>query len=103
MPVGNRRNELEIIRDILGMNSGRTTSLRHSVNLSHAQMRKYLDFLERSGLITLERQGSRTSVFQVTEKGEAALDQINQLFELMGIDSFGEEMADDPGPTRPTN
>jgi predicted transcriptional regulator len=90
MPVGNRRNELEIIRDILGMNSGRTTLLRHSVNLSHAQMRRYLDFLERAGLITLERQGSRTLMFQVTEKGQAALDQINLLFDLLGLDSLGE-------------
>lgn len=90
MPVGNRRNELEIVRDILGMNSGRTTLLRHSVNLSHAQMRKYLDFLERSGLITLERQGSRTLVFHVTAKGQAALDQINLLFDLLGLDFPGE-------------
>jgi predicted transcriptional regulator len=91
MPVGNRRNELEIIRDILGMNSGRTTLLRHSVNLSHAQMRKYLDFLEKAGLITLVRQGSRTSVFQATAKGKKVLDQINRLFSLMGMDIFGEE------------
>lgn len=88
MSVGNRRNELDIIRDILRMNSGRTTSLRHSVNLSHSQMRKYLDFLEKSDLITLERQGPRISTFQVTEKGSRSLDQINQLFELLGLDSF---------------
>jgi len=99
MPVGNRRNELEIIRDILGMNSGRITSLRHSVNLSYAQMRKYLDFLERSNLITLERQGSRTSVFQVTEKGQLALSQMNHLFELMGLASLGGEGASDLGPS----
>ncbi len=88
MSVGNRRNELEIIRDILRMNSGRTTLLRHSVNLSYAQMQKYLDFMEKSGLITLERQGPRISIFQVTEKGERALNQMNQVFELVGLDSF---------------
>lgn len=88
MSVGNRRNELEIIRDILRMNSGRTTMLRHSVNLSHAQMRKYLDFLEKSSLIRLERQGPRISVFYVTEKGEQALDQMNRLFDLVGLDSL---------------
>jgi predicted transcriptional regulator len=78
------------------MNSGRTTLLRHSVNLSHAQMRKYLNYLENSGLITLERQGLRTSVFQVTEKGEEALVQINHLFELMGLEALGDEGVDDP-------
>jgi predicted transcriptional regulator len=90
MPVGKRRNELEIIRDILGMNSGRTTLLRHSVNLSHAQMRKYLDFLERTDLIALERSGSRTLEFQVTDKGAATLNLIDQLFDLLGLVSPGE-------------
>ena len=92
MSVGNRRNELEIIRDILRMNSGRTTLLRHTVNLSHAQMQKYLDFLEKSGLITLEKQEPRISIFQVTGKGERALNQMNQLFDLLGLDSLREEV-----------
>lgn len=88
MSVGNRRSELEIIRDILSMGNGRTTLLRYSVNLSHAQMQKYLGFLEKSGLIEMERHGTRALTFAVTPKGRQALTQMDQLFELVGIDSW---------------
>ena len=87
MSVGNRRSELEIIRDILSFGEGRTTILRYGVNLSHAQMQKYLGFMEKSGLFELERHGSRALTFQITDKGRAALTQMDQLFELVGIDS----------------
>ena len=90
MSVGVRRSELEIIRDILRMGEGRTTSLRHTVNLSHSQMQKYLSFLERSGLIELGRQGSRTLSFQVTEKGRLALRRVEELFNLIGLESWSE-------------
>ena len=90
MSVGSRRSELEIIRDILRLDVGRTTSLRYNVNLSHSQMQKYLAFLERSELIRLDRQGTRSWTFQVTEKGRQALDQMDRLFELMGLESWSE-------------
>lgn len=90
MSVGVRRSELEIIRDILRMDEGRTTSLRYTVNLSHSQMQRYLSFLERSGLIELGRQGSRTLSFQVTEKGRLALQRVEELFNLIGLESWGE-------------
>lgn len=90
MSVGNRRSELEIIRDILSMGKGRTTILRYSVNLSHSQMQKYLGFLEQSNLINLERQGTRTITFEVTDKGQEVLKKMEQLFALVGIDSWNK-------------
>jgi predicted transcriptional regulator len=66
MSVGVRRSEIEIIKDILRMGVGRTTALRYTVNLSHSQMQKYLAFLERSGLIRLERLGARTLTIHTT-------------------------------------
>ena len=90
MPVGSRRSELEIIRDILRIGGGRTTALRYNVNLSHLQMQKYLSFLERSSLIHLERQGSRTSSFQVTDKGHLALEELERLFDILGIGAWSE-------------
>jgi predicted transcriptional regulator len=87
MPVGVRRSELEIIRDILRTDESGTTSLRYSVNLSHSQMQKYLLFLEKSSLIELDRQGSRTLSFRVTEKGRLALQRVEELFDLMGFES----------------
>jgi predicted transcriptional regulator len=88
MSVGNRRSELEIIRDILRTSGGRTTSLRYAVNLSHSQMQKYLAFLDRSSLICLERQGSRAWTYQVTEKGLLALAELDRLFAFLGIEEI---------------
>jgi predicted transcriptional regulator len=86
MSVGRRRSELEIIRDILRTESGRTTSLRYAVNLSHSQMQKYLAFLERSRLIQLERHPPRTWTYRVTAKGHVVLAEIDRLFNLLGIE-----------------
>jgi predicted transcriptional regulator len=90
MPIGNRRSEFEIMQDILRMDAGSTTTLRYSVNLSHSQMRKYLSFMENSSLIQLQRRGRRTTTFQVTPKGRQVLDQLGQLFQLMGLESEEE-------------
>jgi predicted transcriptional regulator len=90
MSAGVRRSEIEIIREILRMGAGKTTALRYAVNLSHAQMQKYLAFLERSGLIRLERQGSRALTFQNTDKGWLALEHLERLFKIMGLDSWSE-------------
>jgi predicted transcriptional regulator len=90
MAVGVRRSEIEIIRDILRMGVGRTTTLRYTVNLSHSQMQKYLAFLEKSGLIRLERQGSRALTFQVTDKGWLAFEHLERLFEIMGLGCCSE-------------
>jgi predicted transcriptional regulator len=53
-------------------------------------MQKYLSFLERSGLITLGSQGSRTLSFQVTEKGRLALQRVEELFTLIGLESWSD-------------
>jgi predicted transcriptional regulator len=90
MSVGVRRSEIEIIKDILRMGVGRTTALRYTVNLSHSQMQKYLAFLERSGLIRLERPGGRTLTFHTTDKGWLALEHLEKLFEIMGLDCWSE-------------
>lgn len=90
MSVGVRRSEVEIIRDILRMGVGKTTALRYTVNLSHAQMQKYLAFLEGAGLIALEKQGGRVLTFQTTDKGWLALDYLERLFEVMGLDCYSD-------------
>ena len=87
MPVGTRRSDMEIIRDILSADLARTTELRYSVNLSYPQLQKYLGFLEQSELIQMKKQGRRSSRLAVTEKGRGALERINQLFQILGLDS----------------
>ena len=87
MPVGTRRSDMEIIRDILSADLARTTELRYSVNLSYPQLQKYLGFLEQSELIQVKKQGRRSNRLAVTEKGRGALERINQLFQILGLDS----------------
>jgi predicted transcriptional regulator len=57
-------------------------------------MQKYLAFLERSGLIRLEKQGARALTFQTTDKGWLALEHLERLFEIMGLDSWSETGTD---------
>ncbi len=90
MSVGVRRSEIEIVRDILRLDEGGSAEVRCSANLSHAQMLKYLSFLEKSDLIGLKRDGSRGILFKVRPKGQMVLKQLDQLFEIMGLDSWSE-------------
>ncbi|MBM3941944.1 MAG: hypothetical protein FJ316_03280 [SAR202 cluster bacterium] len=85
MGVGTRRSDTEIIREILATGTGRTTELRHAVNLSHPQLQKYLTFLEQAQLIKLERRQTKSLVFQVTGKGDAVLALLDQLFEALSV------------------
>ena len=91
MPVGSRRSDLEIIRDILSVDLARTTELRYTVNLSYPQLQKYLSFLEQSQLVRVQRDGSRSSSLAVTDKGRAVLEQLNQLFRILGLESAEAE------------
>jgi predicted transcriptional regulator len=84
MPVGVRRSEFEIIYDILKMGGGKPTTIRHSANLSHAQLQKYLGFLEKSNLILPEQQNPRATYFSVSDNGKLTLELIERLLELLG-------------------
>jgi predicted transcriptional regulator len=50
-------------------------------------MQKYLLFLERSSLIELDKRGARTLSFRVTGKGRLALQRVEELFDLLGLES----------------
>ena len=84
MGIGVRRSDVEIIREILSTNGAGITHLRYSANLSHKQLKRYLVFLERSGIIVLERQGSQIAGFTTTDKGRAALNLLEDLISVLG-------------------
>jgi predicted transcriptional regulator len=58
---------------------GRTSELREEVNLNHAQLQKYLAFLEGAGLITWDRADLRCPSFTVTGKGKLVLQMVERL------------------------
>lgn len=88
MPVGKRRSELDIIRDILRTGHGKTITLRYNSNLSHTQMEKYVSFLEKQGLLELEKKGQRGTLFYITEQGREILGDIDRLYERLGLNDL---------------
>jgi predicted transcriptional regulator len=66
------RTKVEIFGSILKVagNGSLKTHIMYRANLSHRQLEKYLDFLEKKGLLMQfvdERTG--TALYRVTEKG----------------------------------
>ena len=90
MPVGLRRSDLEIVRDILRADRGGPTQLRYNANLSYPQFQRYLAFLERSNLVETDRQGPQVVNVKVTDKGRRVLRLLDGLFSTLGFDSLTE-------------
>ena len=74
-------NHLRFLR----MDSRNLTAIRHSASLSHTQLLKYLAFLERNGLIIVEREGAKVLPLQVSDKRRLVVCQIKKLNELLGL------------------
>ena len=74
--VAQRRGQIEILLEILGIASkGGTskTSLAQRSGLSFRRFEKYLELLEAQGLLeSCEVDGIVTSIYRTTEKGYAA-------------------------------
>ena len=87
MGVGVRRSDVEIIRDILRMENGGIAPVRYTANLSYIQLKRYLAFLEETGLIILVRQGPQITGFTITLKGRRTLDLLDTLVVTLGYGS----------------
>jgi predicted transcriptional regulator len=91
MLIGKRRSELDIIREILELQSAKTALLRKEVKLNYDQMKKYLLHLEAIGAVTLKRFRNTIQSFQITDVGIAALQQLIRTFELLGLNHSGKD------------
>ncbi len=92
MPVGSRRSDLEIVRDILRMDpGGAPTQLRYDANLSYPQFQKYLAYLEQSHLVEMERKGPQIINVLVTDKGRRILRLLDGLFVTLGFEPPAED------------
>ena len=71
MRVNRRRSDIEIIADMLkiGENGAGKTEIMYSVNMSYAQIQKYLGYLVSEGFIDQIKIGNPCVTYQVTEKG----------------------------------
>ena len=81
-----RRNRSEIIYDMLdalAKNRGRLkpTRLLYKANLSHAQMKDYIEELMRKDLI-VHVQEKKAQYYEITEEGYAFLHRLNKVLEM---------------------
>ncbi len=67
----------------IGENGAGKTEIMYSANMSYAQIQKYLGFLLSHGLIHKVAVGNPVVTYQVTEKGEELLRNINTIVEVL--------------------
>ena len=85
MPTSKRRSNIEIIADMLrtveyGVGK---TELMYNANLSHIQIKRYLDFLVYEGFINKMQVNESAVVYQCSEKGLKALDTIDTIMKIL--------------------
>jgi len=78
--VNNRRCEIEIISDILSLckDGAKKTQILYRTNLSYTQLRDYLSFLIRAGVLE-EYNTKPYNTYFTTKKGLEILDNIKNL------------------------
>lgn len=83
-----RRSNIEIIGEMLrvGENGAGKTKIMYSVNMSYAQLQKYLGFLVSQGFIDKVEMGNPSVTYRVTEKGLALLKSIDAVLEALNLD-----------------
>ncbi len=81
-----RREPLQIIRDILDLESAGRTEIRLSLGLKARQLDRYVGWLMRSGFLQEEPpNGRETRRYRITGKGESLLKLVD---DLVGIPGF---------------
>ena len=85
MSVGERRSDLEIIRDILKLDQGGPTQIRFSATLSYQQIQRYLAFMEQRELIEMERRGTHVVNIKVTARGRHLLELLDGVFATLEL------------------
>ena len=82
-----RRSNIEIIADMLrvGESGAGKTEIMYSVNMSYAQIQKYLSFLISHDFIDRVTVGNPSVTYQVTEKGISLLKSIDTVLEVLEL------------------
>jgi predicted transcriptional regulator len=83
--MNNRRASVEVIADVLRLGRAGKTEIMYSCNLSHRQLRQYLDFLSSRGFIHEEKQESPKTTYSVTPKGRALLSNLEGVLSQLSL------------------
>ncbi|MFC1919811.1 winged helix-turn-helix domain-containing protein [Chloroflexota bacterium] len=87
-----KRSHIEIIGEILNLGKTGKTHMMYSVNMSHAQMERYLDYLLSEGFLEpVDRNvGSHgnakgRNLYQPTEEGKNLLESIRSIGDVLNL------------------
>jgi predicted transcriptional regulator len=85
--LNNRRSDIEILAVILRVtwNSAKKTKLLHQANLSGCQLKKYLEFLIKSGFISERPTSKRVCSYKTTTKGTLFLFHWTKILYLLEV------------------
>ena len=84
--INNRRDELEILADILRLTKGgaKKTQILYRVNLSYSQLENYLSFLKEKNLLEeVETEETRGKIYKINDKGLKLLESIENVFSYL--------------------
>ena len=83
-----RRSNIEIIAEMLrcGENGAGKTEIMYSVNMSYAQLQKYLKYLLTNDLVTKVEVGNPCVRYYVTKKGAELLESIENVLEILDVE-----------------
>ena len=86
--MSRRRSNIEIIAEMLrcGENGAGKTEIMYSVNMSYAQLQKYLKFLLSNDLVTKVEVGNPCVRYHVTKKGDELLESIDSVLEIRDVE-----------------
>jgi predicted transcriptional regulator len=86
--MNRRRSNIEIIAEMLkvGEKGAGKTELMYTVNMSYAQLQKYLKFLLSNGLIHTVEVGNPSIRYHVTQKGADLLKSIENVMQILDLE-----------------
>ncbi|MBI2916546.1 MAG: winged helix DNA-binding protein [Chloroflexi bacterium] len=80
-----RRSYVEIVHDILEMDSGPKTHIMYRTALTYPQAMRYIKDLSDRGLIAKGRNDSGREIYRVTPKGRELCRHIGLVMEYLGL------------------
>lgn len=84
-----KRSNIQIIGEILGLGESGKTRIMYTVNMSHGQMEKYLDYLQAEGFIEISNgngNGNGRVRYRPTAQGNQLLAAIRTISEVLDLD-----------------
>ena len=81
--MSGRRSDIQIIGEILRLGETRKTKIMYRVNMSYAQLQRYLKLLLTRGLLETVGDEGATPRYRTTEKGRELLKSIDRAMEIL--------------------